>query len=127
MPVRYRVCADHVRVDIVGEHTVADIGSLLSTLAADPAVLGSSYLLVNLDQAEPSFRTHEVGPTAALHEPLLRHGLRAVLFVAGRPAVYGVARGFAIQAETYHLPVHVFTSGEEAVRWMADDADSRPA
>ena len=54
--------------------------------------------------------------------PLVEAGLGPVAIVCGTPAIYGVARMFALHAESAQATVGAFRDMDEAIDWLARQA-----
>ncbi|MGH7679695.1 MAG: hypothetical protein ACRENU_14595 [Gemmatimonadaceae bacterium] len=111
-------------LDACGDLTYAECRDALAQLAAHPKFSGNARVLADGRSVTRAPATDELRALVQHLQPLAERGVRTMGILTETPAVYGVARMFAVFAELLRFEVPVFRSHAEAQRWLEGDADS---
>jgi hypothetical protein len=99
-----------------GKITLAEYQRAIAEIMVDPRPM--SHLLIDGREALSVPPTAEVKEGAAMLPRLLSKGLAGTAVVANRPAIYGVARMFAVFASLFNVKVRAFREMDEAQAWL---------
>lgn len=111
-PARFKIRAS-------GEVTMSQIEAVAAQLLAHPGLADGSDMIVEADEVEQVPPTADLRAVASMMVPMLHRGLGALAIVSKKPFIYGVARVFAVFAETVGAKVYAFREPDDANRWLA--------
>jgi len=121
MPIEYRIDHDWelVRTRCSGQVTLQEVLEHFDVLERDPDRPPRLHVLLQLTGLLSAPRSDELQAVAARMARLttLRFGICAI--VVDRDIIYGIARIFAVFAESRFEAVQVFKSAEAAETWLA--------
>lgn len=102
-----------------GEVTLAEVQRTMDDVLAHPGLASGSQVLIDGRTVTGTPSAAEVRQIARELTPLISRGLGPITIVTQPGFVYGVARMFAVFAETIHPHVSAFTDMESAQEWLA--------
>ncbi len=99
---------------------MSQIEAMAAEVLAHPGLAGGTDMIIEADEVERVPPTKDLRAVADMMVPMLDRGLGALAIVSTKPFVYGVARVFAVFAESVGFTVNAFREPDDASRWLAD-------